>query len=87
MPTHAYRHPAGKGFGQHHSEAHGRELPAEMRDLDMASGTPVEHIATDEDTGALIVAWTDSSGIQRHTAVDAAFFAENFTTAQDGEAV
>jgi hypothetical protein len=77
-PTHVYSHPAAKGLGQHHAEAAGREHPAEMRDLDMPHGTQAEHIATDEDTGALIVAWTDRSGITRHTAVQPDFFTEYF---------
>lgn len=79
MPTtHAYTHPDGKGLGQHHAEAAGREHPAEMRDLDMPHGTQVEHLATDEDTGALIVAWTDSGGTARTTAVQPDFFAAHF---------
>jgi hypothetical protein len=92
LTSYTYSHPEGKGFGQHHAEAAGRELPAEMRDLDMASGTIAEQVGTDEDTGAVILAWTDSSGITRHTAVQPDFLAANFTTgapalAQDGEAV
>jgi hypothetical protein len=80
MPaTHVYRHPQGKGYGQHHAESAGREHPAEMRDLDMPSGTQVEHAGTDEDTGALIVSWTDRTGIGRRTAVDPGFFTAHFT--------
>lgn len=79
MPsTHVYSHPEGKGIGEHHAEASGRDLPAEMRDLDMPDGTEVEHVATDEDTGALIVAWADRSGIVRHTAIQPGFFDGNF---------
>ena len=59
MSRYAYSHPDGKGVGEHHAAAHGRELPAEMRDLDMAHGTEAEHVATDEDTGALILSWRD----------------------------
>jgi hypothetical protein len=77
MPaTHRYAH--DKGFGEHHATEASRELPAEMRDLDMPPGTEVEHIATDEDTGALIVAWEDRGGITRHTAVQPDFFDERF---------
>jgi len=76
-PTHRYVH--DKGLGQHHAEASSRELPAEMRDLDLPPGTEVEHAATDEDTGALIVAWEDRSGITRNTAVDPEFFDSHFT--------
>jgi hypothetical protein len=77
MPaTHRYTH--SKGLGEHHAAEAGRELPGEMRDLDMAPGTEVEHGATDEDTGALIVAWEDSSGIIRHTAIHPDFFDEHF---------
>jgi hypothetical protein len=82
MPaTHVYDHPESLGFGEHHAAAAGRELPAEMRDLDMPHGTEVEHIATDEDTGALIIAWTDRSGVPRNTAVHPDFFTANFTAA------
>lgn len=79
MPaTHKYAHPGGKGFGQHHAEESGRELPSEMRDLDMAPGTEVEHVGSDEDRGLEIVAWTDRSGIERRTSVEPDFFASNF---------
>jgi hypothetical protein len=79
-----YAHPAGKGLGQHHAEAAGREHPAEMRDLDMPSGTGVEHADTDEDTGALIVAWTDRGGVARRSAVDPGFFTAHFTATTEG---
>ena len=75
--THVYNHE--KGFGQHHADEAGRELPAEMRDLDLAPGTEVEHIDTDESNGYLIVSWTDKSGNPRNTAVEPGFFAEHFT--------
>lgn len=79
MPaTHKYSHPSGKGFGQHHAEESGRELPAEMRDLDMPDGAEVEHADTDEDNGYLIVAWTDTSGTARRTAIEPGFFTEHF---------
>lgn len=80
-PTHVYTHPAGKGFGQHHAEESGREHPAEMRDLDMAHGTQVEHVATDEDRGLEVVAWTDMSGHDRRTSVEPEFFASYFVEA------
>lgn len=77
MPaTHRYTH--GRGLGEHHATAAGRELPAEMRDLDMPPGTEVEHADTDEDTGRPIVAWTDTTGTGRRTTVDPEFFAEHF---------
>lgn len=79
MTRYAYSHPEGKGLGQHHAESAGRELPAEMRDLDMPHGAQVEHAGTDEDTGAVIVAWTDKTGIVRHTAVHPDFLAAHFT--------
>ena len=77
MPaTHKYVH--DRGFGQHHAEASQRELPAEMRDLDMAPGTEVEVAGTDEDTGRPILAWADATGNGRRTTVDTEFFAEHF---------
>jgi hypothetical protein len=79
MPaTHRYSHPEGKGFGQHHAEAGQRELPAEMRDLDMPPGTEVEHIATDDDRNLVVVAWTDRAGDARRTSVDPDFFVSHF---------
>jgi hypothetical protein len=79
MPaTHRYSHPEGKGFGRHHAEESGRELPAEMRDLDMPPGTEVEHADTDEDSGRPIVAWADASGNPRRTSIDPEFFREHF---------
>jgi hypothetical protein len=79
MPaTHKYAHPEGKGFGQRHAEESGRELPAEMRDLDLSDGTEVEHVGTDEGRGLEIVAWTDLSGVERRTSVEPDFFASNF---------
>ena len=77
--THIFAHPEGLGFGEHHAAEAGRELPAEMRDLDLPSGTEVEVAGTDDATGAVIVAWTDRGGVLRHTAVQPAFFAEHFT--------
>ena len=77
--SYTFAHPEGKGYGEHHAAEAGRELPAEMRDLDMPSGTEVEVAGTDEATGAVIVAWTDKGGVLRHTAVHADFFAEHFT--------
>lgn len=84
MPTYRYAHPEGKGLGQHHAESAGRELPAEMRDLDMAHGTGVEHAGTDDGTGAVIVAWTDRTGITRHTAVAPEFLAGYFEAVTPG---
>lgn len=78
MSRYTFSHPEGKGFGQHHAEAAGRAHPAEMRDLDMPSGTQVEHEDTDEDSGSLIVAWSDASGHPRRTSVDPEFFAGHF---------
>jgi hypothetical protein len=49
-----------------------------MRDLDMAHGTQAEHIATDEDSGALILAWKDRTGTGRTTAVSPEFLASHF---------
>lgn len=83
MPAYLYTH--DKGLAQHHAEAAGRELPAEMRDLDMPPGTPAEHVATDEANGYLIVAWTDKSGVLRHTAVEPVFFAGHFTEQNGAE--
>jgi hypothetical protein len=74
--THKYAH--SRGLGEHHATESGRELPAEMRDLDLAPGTEVEVADTDEDTGRPIVAWTDTTGTGRRTTVDAEFFAEHF---------
>jgi hypothetical protein len=82
MPS-AYTYSHDKGLGDHHAGAAGRELPAEMRDLDMPPGTQVEHVATDDATGALILAWTDKSSVLRHTAVTPEFFSGHFT-AQNG---
>ena len=82
--SYTFDHPEGKGFGEHHATEAGRELPAEMRDLDMPSGTVVEHVGTDEATGAVIVAWTDRGGVLRHTAVHPDFFDAHFT--EDGGA-
>jgi len=77
MPaTHKYVH--DKGLGEHHATAASRELPAEMRDLDLAPGTEVEHADTDEDTGRPIVAWTDTTGTGRRTTIDPEFFADHF---------
>jgi hypothetical protein len=73
-----YDHPEGKGLGEHHAGTAGRELPAEMRDLDMPSGTQVEHAGTDDANGYLIVAWTDMSGHPRRTAVEPGFAAAHF---------
>lgn len=86
MPAtrYTFSHPEGKGFGQHHADAHQRELPAEMRDLDLPHGTQVEHVGTDEDTGAVIVAWKDKTGVGRNTAVQPEFFTANFTQAGEG---
>lgn len=77
--SHTFNHPEGKGLGEHHAAEAGRELPAEMRDLDMPSGTHVEIAGTDEATGAVIVAWTDRGGVLRHTAIQPEFFAAHFT--------
>jgi hypothetical protein len=82
VSRYAYSHPEGKGVGEHHADAHGRELPAEMRDLDMAHGTEAEHVATDQDTGALILAWKDRTGVARNSAVSPEFFAAHFTPAE-----
>jgi hypothetical protein len=82
--SYTFDHPEGKGLGEHHAGAAGRELPAEMRDLDMPSGTAAEHVGTDEATGAVIVAWTDRGGVLRHTAIHPDFFAEHFK--KDGKA-
>ena len=77
MPaTHRYTHDAG--FGAHHATVAGRELPAEMRDLDLPPGTEVELADTDEDTGRPILAWADATGNGRHTTVDTEFFADHF---------
>lgn len=85
MPVkYVYDHPEGKGFGEHHASEHGRELPAEMRDLDMPHGTVVEHAGTDEDTGAVIIAWKDKTGVLRNTAVHPDFLASHFTQAGEG---
>lgn len=81
MTSYTYTH--DKGLGEHHAAAAGRELPAEMRDLDMAPGTKVTTVATDDATGRVIVAWTDKSSVLRHTSVDPDFFAEHFI--QDGK--
>lgn len=79
MPaTHRYVHPEGKGLGEHHAHEAGREHPAEMRDLDMPSGTQVEHVATDAERGLEVVAWTDLSGDARRTSVGPAFFTARF---------
>jgi hypothetical protein len=79
VSRYAYSHPECKGVGEHHANESGRELPAEMRDLDLAHGTEIEHVATDEGTGALILAWTDRSGTNRNSAVSPEFFAGHFT--------
>ena len=76
--SYTFDHPEGKGLGEHHGDEAGRAISAEMRDLDMPSGTPVEIAGTDEDTGAVIVAWTGKGGTLRHTAVQPDFFAEYF---------
>lgn len=77
MPsTHKYAH--DKGFGEHHATESGRELPGEMRDLDMAPGTEVEHVANDEDRNLVIVAWKDLSGVDRRTSVEPDFFVSHF---------
>jgi hypothetical protein len=82
MPAkYVYDHPEGKGFGQHHAEASGRELPAEMRDLDLPHGAQVEHVGTDEERGLEIIAWTDLSGDDRRTSVSPEFLASHFTEA------
>ena len=62
-------------------------LSATMADLDMASGTRVEHVATDEDTGHLIVAWTDATGGARRTSVAPEFFAAHFEPVQAAQPV
>jgi len=77
MPA-THKYVRDKGFGEHHASAASRELPAEMRDLDMAPGTEVEVADTDEATGRPIVAWTDPTGTGRRTTVDPEFFAEHF---------
>lgn len=74
-----FSHPEGIGVGEHHAAEAGRDIPAEMRDLDMASGTEADHVATDDQTGALILAWTDRTGVHRNTAVTPAFLATHFT--------
>jgi hypothetical protein len=85
MPaSYRYDHPESLGLGEHHAAGHGRELPAEMRDLDMPHGTVAEHAGTDEATGAVILAWTDKSGTPRNTAVQPGFLATHFTEATDG---
>ena len=68
-----------KGLGEHHAAQAGRELPAEMRELDMAPGTEVVHEATDESNGFVIVSWRDKGGVPRNTAIEPGFFAEHFT--------
>jgi len=88
MPAkYVYDHPESLGFGEHHATEHGRELPAEMRDLDLPHGTEVEHAGTDEATGAVIVAWKDKTGVPRNTAVSPEFLATHFTEVTDGEAI
>jgi hypothetical protein len=82
VTSYTYSHPEGRGFGEHHANASQRELPAEMRDLDMPSGTEVEHVATDEERGLEVVAWTDLSGDARRTSVDPEFFAAHFQPVQ-----
>jgi hypothetical protein len=79
MPASQYKYAHDKAFGQHHAETGARrELPAEMRDLDLGPGTVVEQVGTDEDTGRPILAWTDGTGTGRRTTVDPEFFAEHF---------
>jgi hypothetical protein len=87
LSRYVYDHPESLGFGEHHATEHGRELPAEMRDLDMPHGTVVEHAGTDDDTGAVIVAWKDKSGTPRNTAVSPELLATHFTEVTDGEAI
>ena len=43
-----YDHPESLGFGEHHATEHGRELPAEMRDLDMPHGTHFTEVTDGE---------------------------------------
>lgn len=82
MSRYLYSHPDGHGVGRHHA---GRELSAEMRDLDLSHGTEVERVATDEDTAALILAWKDRTGVARNSAVSPEFFAAHFTALDAAE--
>lgn len=77
MPA-TYKYVHGKGLGEHHAGTERRELPAEMRDLDLAPGTVVEHADTDVDTGWPILAWTDTTGTGRRTTIDPGFFTDHF---------
>lgn len=70
-----YQHPEGHGFGQHHA---GAPLPAEMRELDLASGEEVTLLSFDVDSHSPIVEWVDGNGLGRITTVDPAFFNDNF---------
>lgn len=82
MPyTHVYSH--DRGYGQQAAERAGREHSAEMRDLDLAPGTPVEVTGTHEVNGHVIVAWTDQSGTARNTAIDPDFFDQHFTVKEN----
>lgn len=56
-----------------------------MADLDMESGTEVEHVDTDETNGHLIVAWTDKTGTPRRTAIEPQFFAGHFQPVTPGQ--
>jgi hypothetical protein len=58
-------------------------LARTMADLDMAHGTPVEHLGTDTELNLELVEWTDKHGDPRITSVTPEFFASHFT-AQEG---
>jgi hypothetical protein len=66
-----YTHPEGLGFGEHFR---GTDLTAEMKELDLASGTEVTILEYDADTDWPLIQWVDSKGIGRITTVDPQFF-------------
>jgi len=60
------------------------EFRVTMADLDLPHGTELAHVATDEDSGSLIFAWTDGQGNPRRTSFTPEQ-ARQFLTEQDAK--
>lgn len=75
-----YSHPEGKGFGEHvKADAGFGELSAEMTELDLKDGQPVEFVEPDADSGWPIIHWIDGVMIDRMTTIDPELFDLYFT--------
>jgi hypothetical protein len=70
-----YAYGGDKGLGAAHAD---RDLPSEMHDLDLHSGTEVKVHGYDDDRDLVLVEWTDLAGNPRITSVEPDVFDRDF---------